>query len=69
MADAVPGRLVLIGGGAVACEVAAAWRTLGSSVTLLVRDQALLSGWQPCAREEVTGGGRARRQVPRLHPR
>ncbi|MGW0748026.1 dihydrolipoyl dehydrogenase family protein [Streptomyces sp. NPDC002587] len=55
-ADAVPGRLVVIGGGVVACEMATAWRSLGSSVTLLVRDQALLTGWEPCAGEEVTRG-------------
>ncbi|MFI9345176.1 dihydrolipoyl dehydrogenase family protein [Streptomyces sp. NPDC052773] len=55
-ADAVPGRLVVIGGGVVACEMATAWRSLGSAVTLLVRDQALLTGWEPCAGEEVTRG-------------
>ncbi|MFC9456509.1 dihydrolipoyl dehydrogenase family protein [Streptomyces sp. NPDC057684] len=55
-ADAVPERLVVIGGGVVACETATAWRSLGSSVTLLVRDQALLTGWEPCAGEEVTRG-------------
>ncbi|MEV6201430.1 NAD(P)/FAD-dependent oxidoreductase [Streptomyces sp. NPDC051771] len=55
-ADALPGRLVVIGGGVVACEMATAWRSLGSSVTLLVRDQALLTGWEPCAGEEVTRG-------------
>ncbi|MFG3498234.1 dihydrolipoyl dehydrogenase family protein [Streptomyces sp. NPDC047928] len=55
-ADAVPERLVVIGGGVVACEMATAWSSLGSSVTLLVRDQALLTGWEPCAGEEVTRG-------------
>lgn len=55
-ADAVPGRLVVIGGGVVACEMATAWSSLGSAVTLLVRDQALLSGWEPCAGEEVVRG-------------
>ncbi|MFE0333530.1 dihydrolipoyl dehydrogenase family protein [Streptomyces sp. NPDC058955] len=55
-ADAVPERLVVIGGGVVACEMATAWRSLGASVTLLVRDQALLTGWEPCAGEEVTRG-------------
>ncbi|MEU6162753.1 dihydrolipoyl dehydrogenase family protein [Streptomyces tanashiensis] len=55
-ADAVPARLVVIGGGVVACEMATAWRSLGASVTLLVRDQALLTGWEPCAGEEVTRG-------------
>ncbi|MFJ6350626.1 dihydrolipoyl dehydrogenase family protein [Streptomyces sp. NPDC092046] len=55
-ADAVPDRLVVIGGGAVACEMATAWRSLGSSVTMLVRDRALLTGWEPCAGEEVARG-------------
>ncbi|WP_371526004.1 FAD-dependent oxidoreductase [Streptomyces sp. NBC_01283] len=55
-ADVVPGRLVVIGGGAVACEMATARRSLGSSVTLLVRDQAQLTGWEPCAGEEVVRG-------------
>ncbi|MFD3335942.1 dihydrolipoyl dehydrogenase family protein [Streptomyces sp. NPDC058700] len=55
-ADAVPERLVVIGGGVVACETATAWRSLGAAVTLLVRDQALLTGWEPCACEEVTRG-------------
>ncbi|MFD3570662.1 dihydrolipoyl dehydrogenase family protein [Streptomyces sp. NPDC058667] len=55
-ADAVPERLVVIGGGVVACETATAWRSLGAAVTLLVRDQALLTGWEPCAGEEVTRG-------------
>jgi dihydrolipoamide dehydrogenase len=54
--DAVPERLVVIGGGVVACEMATAWRSLDSSITLLVRDQALLTGWEPCAGEEVTRG-------------
>ncbi|MFD4155592.1 dihydrolipoyl dehydrogenase family protein [Streptomyces hydrogenans] len=55
-ADAVPTRLVVIGGGVVACEMATAWRSLGASVTLLVRDQALLTDWEPCAGEEFTRG-------------
>lgn len=55
-ADAVPARLVVIGGGVVACEMATAWRSLGSEVTLLVRDQALLTGWEPCVGEEVARG-------------
>ena len=40
-AQAVPRRLVIIGGGVVACEMADAWRTLGSEeVTLVVREDA-----------------------------
>ncbi|QDQ09303.1 dihydrolipoyl dehydrogenase family protein [Streptomyces spectabilis] len=55
-ADAVPERLVVIGGGVVACELATAWRSLGSAVTLLVRGRTLLADWEPCAGEEVARG-------------
>ncbi|MGW3561456.1 vWA domain-containing protein, partial [Streptomyces sp. NPDC000963] len=34
-----------------------AWSSLGSSVTLLVRDRALLTDWEPCAGEEVDASG------------
>jgi dihydrolipoamide dehydrogenase len=36
-AKAVPPRLVIVGGGVVGCEMAAAWSALGSKVTLLAR--------------------------------
>ena len=36
-AQKVPGRLAVIGGGVVGCEMAAAWSALGSRVTLLSR--------------------------------
>jgi pyruvate/2-oxoglutarate dehydrogenase complex dihydrolipoamide dehydrogenase (E3) component len=36
-AQAVPGRLAIVGGGVVGCEMAAAWSALGSRVTLLSR--------------------------------
>ncbi|MGW2679109.1 dihydrolipoyl dehydrogenase family protein [Streptomyces sp. NPDC001436] len=55
-ADAVPDRLVVVGGGVVACETATAWRSLGAEVTLLVRGRALLPDWEPCAGEEVARG-------------
>ncbi|MFH7594780.1 NAD(P)/FAD-dependent oxidoreductase [Streptomyces racemochromogenes] len=55
-ADAVPDRLVVVGGGVVACETATAWRSLGAEVTLLVRGRALLSDWEPCAGEEIARG-------------
>ncbi len=51
----MPARLAVIGGGIVACESATAWSSLGSSVTLLVRDRALLTDWEPCAGEEWPG--------------
>jgi dihydrolipoamide dehydrogenase len=37
----VPGRLAIIGGGVVACEMAAAWQALGTQVTLLARGRLL----------------------------
>ena len=53
-ATEVPRRLVIIGGGVVACEMADAWRTLGSEeVTLVVRDQRLLVNTEDFAGEAV----------------
>ncbi|MBO3103431.1 dihydrolipoyl dehydrogenase family protein [Cellulomonas fengjieae] len=40
-AAAVPGRLAILGGGAVASEMATAFAELGASVTMLVRDGVL----------------------------
>jgi dihydrolipoamide dehydrogenase len=40
-AKEVPPRLVIVGGGVVACEMAAAWSALGSRVTLLARGRLL----------------------------
>jgi pyruvate/2-oxoglutarate dehydrogenase complex dihydrolipoamide dehydrogenase (E3) component len=40
-AHAVPGRLVIVGGGVVGCEMAAAWSALGTRVTLLSRGRLL----------------------------
>jgi dihydrolipoamide dehydrogenase len=48
-AQAAPGRLVVIGGGYVGCEMATAWQQLGSSVTLLQRGGQLLRGLEPAA--------------------
>ena len=36
-AHAAPGRLAIVGGGVVACEMAVAWQALGAHVTLLAR--------------------------------
>jgi pyruvate/2-oxoglutarate dehydrogenase complex dihydrolipoamide dehydrogenase (E3) component len=53
-AQAVPRRLVIIGGGVVACEMADAWRTLGSQeVTLVVLEDRLLSAAEDFAGEAV----------------
>ncbi len=52
-AKEVPKRLVVLGGGAVAVELAQAWRSLGSEVTLAQRGKSLLSRLEPFAGEQV----------------
>jgi pyruvate/2-oxoglutarate dehydrogenase complex dihydrolipoamide dehydrogenase (E3) component len=53
-ATAVPRRLVIIGGGVVACEMADAWRSLGSEeVTVIVREGRLLGNTEDFAGEAV----------------
>ncbi|QMU77790.1 NAD(P)/FAD-dependent oxidoreductase [Streptacidiphilus sp. PB12-B1b] len=52
-AHAVPPRLSILGGGVVACEMATAWNALGTQVTMLVRDDVLLSSWEPFVGEAV----------------
>lgn len=54
-AQEAPGRLVVVGGGVVAAEMATAWQALGSQVTLLVRGKGLLSRMEPFAGELVAG--------------
>ncbi|WP_329157055.1 NAD(P)/FAD-dependent oxidoreductase [Streptomyces sp. NBC_01717] len=52
----VPGRLAVVGGGVVAVEMATAWQALGSQVTMLVLEDALLQRMEPFAGELVTDG-------------
>jgi dihydrolipoamide dehydrogenase len=52
-AKAAPGRLLILGGGYVGCEMATAWQALGSQVTLLQRDDRLLPNAEPAAGEAV----------------
>jgi dihydrolipoamide dehydrogenase len=53
-ADAAPRRLVVLGGGPVGCELATAWRALGSDeVTLVERGPRVLSRVEPFASEAV----------------
>ncbi|MEU5080963.1 MULTISPECIES: dihydrolipoyl dehydrogenase family protein [Streptomyces] len=52
-AKAAPGRLIVVGGGVVAAEMATAWQALGSRVTLLVRGKGLLNRMEPFAGELV----------------
>lgn len=53
----VPGRLVVVGGGVVAVEMATAWQALGAQVTMLVRRKAgMLPRMEPFAGELVANG-------------
>ena len=52
-AQAVPGRLLVLGGGYVGCEMSTAWRLLGAEVTLLQRGDRLLPASEPQASEAV----------------
>src|SRR5215207_6554365 len=52
-AKEAPGRLLILGGGYVGCEMATAWQALGSQVTLLQRDERLLPNAEPAAGEAV----------------
>ena len=49
----VPERLVIVGGGVVACEAATWMSALGSQVTMLVRGPRLLSASEPFASQIV----------------
>jgi pyruvate/2-oxoglutarate dehydrogenase complex dihydrolipoamide dehydrogenase (E3) component len=50
-AKQVPGSLIVLGGGAVGCELAQAWATLGAEVTLVEALSRLLPGEEPFASE------------------
>jgi pyruvate/2-oxoglutarate dehydrogenase complex dihydrolipoamide dehydrogenase (E3) component len=50
-ANDVPGTLTVLGGGAVGCELAQAWASLGSDVTLVEALPRLLPGEEPFAGE------------------
>ena len=62
----VPDRLVIVGGGVVACEAAVWMSALGSEVTLLVRGHRLLARSEPFAGEAVLAGLRGRGVTVRL---
>jgi pyruvate/2-oxoglutarate dehydrogenase complex dihydrolipoamide dehydrogenase (E3) component len=55
----VPGSLIVIGGGPVGAELAQAFATLGSDVTLLERESQILERDEPFAAEQVAAGLRA----------
>jgi pyruvate/2-oxoglutarate dehydrogenase complex dihydrolipoamide dehydrogenase (E3) component len=52
-AHAVPKRLAILGGGVVGVEMAQAWSSLGSSVTLVHRGERLIEREEPFAGEQV----------------
>jgi pyruvate/2-oxoglutarate dehydrogenase complex dihydrolipoamide dehydrogenase (E3) component len=53
-AKEVPGRLIVLGGGPVGCELAQAFRRLGSQeVTVVIRRERLLAREEPFAGREV----------------
>jgi pyruvate/2-oxoglutarate dehydrogenase complex dihydrolipoamide dehydrogenase (E3) component len=58
-AEVVPGRLAILGGGVVACEMATAWRALGAEVTMLVRGAGLLDRLEPFAGDLVAAALRS----------
>jgi pyruvate/2-oxoglutarate dehydrogenase complex dihydrolipoamide dehydrogenase (E3) component len=57
-AKEVPARLTVLGGGAVGCELAQAWASLGARVTLVEAQPPLLPGEEPFA-SELLGQGMA----------
>jgi pyruvate/2-oxoglutarate dehydrogenase complex dihydrolipoamide dehydrogenase (E3) component len=65
-AKAAPARLAILGGGAVGTEMAQAWRTLGSEVTLIEAGSRLLGREEPFAAEQVAASLRDREVDVRL---
>jgi dihydrolipoamide dehydrogenase len=58
-AKTVPARLAVLGGGVAGVELAQAWRSLGSRVTILERGDRLLEREEPFAGEQVADALRA----------
>jgi pyruvate/2-oxoglutarate dehydrogenase complex dihydrolipoamide dehydrogenase (E3) component len=53
-AHEVPSALTVLGGGAVGCELAQAWATLGSKVTQIESESMLIPGCEPFAAALLT---------------
>jgi dihydrolipoamide dehydrogenase len=58
-AESVPERLAIVGGGVVAAEMAQAYSSLGSLVTVVERGERLIGREEPFAAEQVAGSLRA----------
>jgi pyruvate/2-oxoglutarate dehydrogenase complex dihydrolipoamide dehydrogenase (E3) component len=67
--ETVPPRLAILGGGAVGAEMAQAWSTLGSQVTLIEAMDRLLGREEPFAAEQVAVSLRERGVDVRLGAR
>ncbi|MGH2950690.1 MAG: dihydrolipoyl dehydrogenase family protein [Solirubrobacterales bacterium] len=52
-ANAVPGRLLVLGGGVVGVEMAQAWSSLGAAVALVEAEERILAGEEPFVSEQV----------------
>jgi dihydrolipoamide dehydrogenase len=59
----IPESMVVLGGGPVGCELAQAWSTLGTKVTLIEGGEHLLSREEPFAGEQVAAALRGRHGV------
>ncbi len=59
-AKRVPGRLTVLGGGVVGCELAQAWSSLGSQVVLVEAQPRLIAGEEPFASEQLLEALRGR---------
>lgn len=57
-AHTVPESLVVLGGGPVGCELATAWKALGSDVTVVMREERPLANMERFAGDAVLGGMR-----------
>jgi pyruvate/2-oxoglutarate dehydrogenase complex dihydrolipoamide dehydrogenase (E3) component len=55
-ATAAPASLAILGGGVVACEMATAYASFGTKITMIVRGETLLTGQEPFASEAVADG-------------
>jgi dihydrolipoamide dehydrogenase len=65
-AGAAPARLLILGGGVAGVELAQAWSTLGSAVTVIEPGPRLIAREEVFAAEEVTSALRARGADVRL---